>query len=149
MRVARVLALLVAVSVLPITAFAADAADFRTSPGSMRPISTPPPARTPSVLKGPDPGLERFDRHRDRPGHQRPIIVVPQTVFVNPGRCWQPGYWTYQYVPQTYAYSTDTWVPGQWSADGTTWIDGYYAPAYYNGGAYQPIWVDGYYTSCQ
>jgi len=86
-----------------------------------------------------------FDDRDRRPGHHRPVIVVPQTVFVTPHRCWQPGYWTYQFVPQSYTYST--WVAGQWSPDGR-WIEGHYAPAQYNSGYYQPLWVGGYYTSC-
>ena len=64
---------------------------------------------------------------------------------MTPGRCWQPGYWTYQWVPQTYTYNT--WVAGQWSADGY-WIDGHYAPSQYSTGYYQPLWVEGYYSGC-
>jgi hypothetical protein len=95
--------------------------------------------------------FDRFDgRDRDRrpghrPGEDRAVIVVPQTVIVTPNRCWQPGYWTYQFVPQYYTYSA--WVAGQWSPDGR-WIDGHYAPAQYTSGYYQPLWVEGYYTSC-
>src|SRR5262245_3188818 len=102
--------------------------------------------RVSPALRG---SFERFDGRdgdRDhRPGHQRAIIVVPQTIVVTPNRCWQPGYWTYQFVPQYYTYST--WVAGQWAPDGR-WIDGHYAPAQYSSGYYQPLWVEGYYTSC-
>jgi hypothetical protein len=88
---------------------------------------------------------DRDHRPGHRPRHHRPVIVVPQTVFVTPNRCWQPGYWMYQFVPQSYTYST--WVAGQWSPDGR-WIEGHYAPAQYSSGYYQPLWVGGYYTSC-
>ena len=129
----------------------AEATDLRFHGKSVLPPTGPPPARTPSVLRGGDPGIERFDGDRRghdrprRPGHGRPIIVVPQTVFVTPSRCWQPGYWTYQWVPQTYTYST--WVAGQWSPDGR-WIDGHYAPSQLSSGYYQPLWVEGYYSGC-
>jgi hypothetical protein len=139
MRLVPILALSLAVLTLPAVATRpAEAADLRVN-ASTRP-------RTPSVQRGGDPGIERFDdRDRDhghRPGHQRPVIIIPQTVFVTPNRCWQPGYWTYQFVPQSYSYNT--WVAGQWSPDGL-WIDGYYAPSVYNTGYYQPLWVEGYY----
>lgn len=84
--------------------------------------------------------------HFRQPGHhQQTIVVVPQTVFVSPGRCWQPGYWTYQWVPQ--AYTTNTWVPSQWSPEGT-WIEGHYAPSWYSSGSYHPLWVEGYWSGC-
>ena len=143
MRLVPVLALSLAALTLPVVAtHPAEAADLRVN------ASTQPqaPPRTPSVQRGGDPGIDRFDdRGRDRrPGHQRPIIIIPQTVFVTPNRCWQPGYWTYQFVPQSYSYNTNTWVAGQWSPDGQ-WIDGYYAAGVYNTGYYQPLWVEGYY----
>jgi len=150
MRLVPVLGLSMALlTLLALASAPAEAADLRVHPGSMRALPAPPPARTPSVLRGPDPGLENFDRHgRDHDRSGRPIFVVPQTVFVSPSRCWQPGYWTYQFVPQTYTYSSGGWVPGQWSPDGQ-WIDGHYATGAYNSGYYQPLWDDGYYTACQ
>jgi hypothetical protein len=87
---------------------------------------------------------EQFFRDQQR-SRQRSVVVVPQVVVVSPGRCWQAGYWTYQWVPQSYAY--DAWVPAQWSPDGQ-WIEGHYARAWYNGGGYQPLWVEGYWASC-
>ena len=157
MRLARVLAL--AFAVLASSALAlgpTEAADLAPKPGSFNNPPAPPPARTPSILRGGDPGLLRSDDDRrgdgrrgdgrpHHPGHQQPVFVVPQTVFVTPGRCWQPGYWTYQWVPQTYTYNT--WVAGQWSSDGY-WIDGHYAPSQYSTGYYQPLWVEGYYSGC-
>ena len=145
MRLVQILALSLAALTLPMVATRpAEATDRRINAGTMP--RTPPAARTPSVLRGGDPGIERFDdRGRDhghRPGHHRPVIVIPQTVFVVPTRCWRPGYWTYQFVPQSYSYST--WVAGQWSPDGQ-WIEGHYAPSFYNTGYYQPLWVEGYY----
>ena len=92
------------------------------------------------------PFREQFfrDQQRFRPD-QRTIVVAPSVVVVSPGRCWQDGYWSYQWVPQSYSYSA--WVPGQWSPDGG-WIEGHYEPAWYNGGYYQPLWVAGYWTGC-
>jgi hypothetical protein len=115
---------------------------FNVAPGT---LTTAPPTGVPSPLPG---SPERFERdrdrqHRHRPGH--PVLVIPQTVFVTPNRCWQPGYWTYQFVPQYYTYSA--WVAGQWSPDGR-WVEGHYAPAQYSSGYYQPLWMEGYFTSC-
>ena len=73
------------------------------------------------------------------------VVVVPSVVVVSPGRCWQAGYWTYQWVPQSYAYNA--FVPGQWSADGF-WIEGHYESAWYSSGYYQPYWVEGYWSRC-
>jgi len=154
MRLVGVLALALGALTFPMPASdPAEAGEVRIHGGSGLPPKGPPPARTPSVLRGGNPGIERFDDHRrgqghghsHRPGHHRPIIVVPQTVFVTPSRCWQPGYWTYQWVPQTYTYST--WVAGQWSQGGY-WIDGHYAPSQYSSGYYHPLWVEGYYSGC-
>jgi len=87
----------------------------------------------------------RQDQRRFRRDGDRLAVVIPQLVFVSPGRCWQAGYWNYQWVPQPYSYNT--WVPGQWSPDGF-WIEGHYEPAWYNGGSYQPYWVEGYWSRC-
>jgi hypothetical protein len=103
----------------------------------------PPPARTPSVLRGGDPGIDRIDS--DRRGHGRHDRHHPAVVFVAPSQCWQPGYWSYQWVPQAYTYNN--WVAGHWSPDGR-WIEGYYQPAWYTSGYYQPFWIEGYYTAC-
>ena len=73
------------------------------------------------------------------------VIVVPPVVVVSPGRCWQDGYWSYQWVPQYSTYAA--WVPGQWSPDGY-WIEGHYEAASNSGGYYQPVWVEGYWTGC-
>jgi hypothetical protein len=154
MRFVPALTLSLAMLLVPALASGpAQASDLKFHGASVLPPTGPPPARTPSVLKGSDPKIERFDDDRrpgrpHRPGHphhpghgfHRPVFV-----FVSPGRCWQPGYWTYQWVPQTYTYST--WVPGQWSADGY-WIEGHYAPSQVSSGYYHPLWVEGYYASC-
>jgi hypothetical protein len=107
----------------------------------------PPPARTPSVLRGGDPGIQRHDgghdgrRHWDHgQGHHRPGVV-----FFGPRRCWQPGYWAQQWVPQAYTYNT--WVAGQWSPDGR-WVEGHYAPYVHHAGYYRSVWVEGYWTEC-
>lgn len=83
---------------------------------------------------------------RLRHGHHVPphahVFVVPRTIFVVPSLppCrWVPGYWTYRWIPQSYAY--DVWVPGHWSPDGT-WIQGHYAPHTVSTGYHQPVWVE-------
>jgi hypothetical protein len=144
-----------AILIVPVLAPSPAGADGRTHGTAILAPAGPPPARTPSVLRGGDPGLARFDEGRrghgrprrpdHRPHHHRSVIVFPQTVFVAPSHCWQPGYWTYQWVPQTYTYGT--WVAGQWSPDGH-WIDGHYAPSQVSSGYYHPLWVEGYYTGC-
>ena len=87
----------------------------------------------------------RQDQQRVRRAGDRPFVVVPQVVFVSPGRCWQTGYWDYQWVEQAYPYNA--WVPGAWSPDGY-WTEGHYEPAWYSGGSYQPYWVEGYWSPC-
>jgi hypothetical protein len=115
---------------------------FNIPPGT---LTTAPPTLGPSAVRGTGERFDGRDRDHHRHRHHPSVIVVPQTVVVTPNRCWQPGYWTYQFVPQYYTYST--WVAGQWSPDGR-WIDGHYAPAQYSSGYYQPVWVGDYYTSC-
>lgn len=100
-----------------------------------------------AVLRVDDRKHERDDHRRRghvRPGHPH-HSYRPTVVFVTPRQCWQAGYWTYQWVPQSYTYST--WVAGQWSPDGR-WLDGHYAPTVYQSGYYQPLWVEGYWTAC-
>lgn len=80
--------------------------------------------------------------HPDRPGNH--VIIVPTPVYVAPPSrsCLVPGYWTYQWVPQT-TWQT-VYVPGYWAADGT-WVQSHYAQQPYATGAYQPVWVpDGW-----
>jgi hypothetical protein len=69
------------------------------------------------------------------------IIVVPPPVYVVPTRqsCFVPGYWTYQWVPETTWYNV--WVPGQYAPD-WTWIEGHYEQRPYTTGHSQlPVWV--------
>ena len=109
--------------------------------------------RVPPALVGPDPIYQRGslgqDRPRDRHQHgQRPgttVVVVTQPIYVSPGRCWYPGHWTYEWVPQWTAYNA--WVDQQVSPDGD-WIGGYYERRWYPSGSYQPYWVEGYYDGC-
>ena len=139
MRLVPALVLLAAVVAAPLTT---RAAEMHASLG----VSGDRPAapRAPAPLTGERPGERHGEGRHDR-DRDRTTIIIPQVVFVSPGRCWQSGYWTYQWVPQSYAYST--WVEGQWSADGY-WIPSHYAPVYYEGGYYQPLWVEGYWTGC-
>ncbi|HEU5189655.1 MAG TPA: hypothetical protein VFX14_08195 [Methylomirabilota bacterium] len=56
---------------------------------------------------------------------------------------WVPGYWAYQWVPQS--ASSSTWMPGYYDADGV-WVAGYYSSQTVQGGSYQPYWVPGYWS---
>ena len=71
--------------------------------------------------------------------HHNHVIIIPQPVYVVPSRsCLVPGYWTYQWVPQTTWHTI--YVPGYWTAEGA-WIDSHYAQQPYVTGAYHPLWV--------
>lgn len=94
------------------------------------------------------PGLPHDPRFRHHRGVKPPpsrVIIVPRPVYVVPSRCWVPGYWTYQWVPQSSAHNV--WVPGQWSPGGT-WIEGRWETRVHGSGYYQPYWVEGYYAAC-
>jgi len=127
MRFAPALALVVVIAAMPPAARAADVRAAFT-------VSRDRPAVAP-----------RTANHDDRRRQERTIVIVPQIVFVSPGRCWQSGYWSYQWVAQSYSYNT--WVPGVWSPDGY-WIAAHYEPGWYDGGYYQPLWVEGYWAGC-
>jgi hypothetical protein len=86
-------------------------------------------------------GVPRDGRHDHRRDHFKRF----HGPIVFPGRCWAPGYWAYQWVPQYTPYHV--WVPGYWSVAGT-WVAGHYQTQYYTTGAYQPYWVEGYWSAC-
>ncbi len=133
MRLALVLALITTLVSTPLAAVAGDAhGASQVQPDRER-------TRADRRVPGFSTPAEAFRRH------ERRVFVVPQLVFVSPGRCWQAGYWSYQWVPQSYSYST--WVAGQWSPEGD-WIEGHYEPAWYTTGYYQPLWTEGYWTRC-
>ncbi len=86
-------------------------------------------------------GGGHFFRHEHRIGGSSGVTVIPGQVFVVPPsyhRCFIPGYWTHQWIPQVYSYNV--WVPGQWSPEGT-WIAGHYAPQVQSTGSWHPVWV--------
>jgi len=141
MRVALVLALLVTVIAAPLAV--AEAGPRRAQAVEMDRAFSGPGWRYRDVENL----REQFFRDQQRFRHdpRTVVVVVPNVVVVSPGRCWQDGYWSYQWVPQSYSYSA--WVPAQWSPDGQ-WLEGHYEPAWYSGGYYQPLWVTGYWTSC-
>src|SRR4029434_5466699 len=111
-------------------------------------LSRPPPV--PPALVGPDPIYQRGrfdqdgprDRHR---GHRSTTIVTvfSQPVSVAPTRCWYPGHWTYQWVPQWTAYNA--WVDQQMSPDGD-WVGGYYERRWYPTGSHHAYWGAGSYN---
>ena len=103
-----------------------------TSPGSQRPPS--------DIFRAPA-GVVRH------PVVQRvPVVVVPQpVVVVSPRRCLEPGYWAYNWAPQTYV-STE-WVPGYYNSD-ALWIEAHYEPRAYTWGYYQPYWVPERWAHC-
>jgi hypothetical protein len=111
----------------------------------------PAPPRVPPALVGRDPGIyQRGSLNQDRPhDRHRPgsttVVVVPQPIYVSPNRCWYPGYWSYQWVPQWAAYSA--WVDGGVAPDGE-WMAGHYESRWYPSGSYQPYWVEGYWDGC-
>jgi hypothetical protein len=143
MRLGRILVLAAVGLAVPwLAAAPVEATDLRhlNSPNHW----APPPARTPSVLRGGDPRIDRDDRGRGRHDHDG-RHRRPHVVFVSPSRCWQPGYWTHQWVPQAHTYNT--WMAGHWSPDGR-WIEGQYVPYTHTTGYYHPYWVEGYWVSC-
>ena len=81
----------------------------------------------------------RTPRHHHRHPHQT-FIIVQDRVLVAPvaASCFVPGYWTYQWVPQTLTYNV--WVSGQYTWD-WIWIEGHYEPRAYTTGTYQPLWI--------
>lgn len=101
MRLVLALALLLAAVAAPLTAATADE-DHRRGHRSSDP-----------AFSGPGWKFREMDRFRD---HFR-----DHDHHHHYRRCWQPGYWTYQWVP---------------------------APGWYGGGYYQQVWVDGYWRRC-
>lgn len=78
----------------------------------------------------------------NRPGF--PILAYGCCAYSAPTYgTWVPGYWSYQWVPQS--ASTSTWVPGYYDTDGV-WVAGYYSAQTVQGGFYQPYWVPGYWS---
>jgi hypothetical protein len=143
---------LAAALAVPIPVAAGGAAAISGAPVLTNP-SLPAPPRVPPALIGPDPIYQRgslnpdrpHDRHGRSPRTTTTVVVFPQPVWVAPNRCWYPGHWTYQWVPQWAAYNA--WVDQQQSPDGD-WVGGYYERRWYPSGTYQPYWVDGYYDAC-
>lgn len=120
---------------------AADEVKLRVDPGF------PPPAHNPFGIdphrRAVAPGTRPV-----RPHHvgRQSVVIVPSPVYVvSPQYCTTPGYWSYFWVPQQYAYND--WVPGQWSPDGA-WIDGHYETRSYGSGYWQPYWVEGSTSAC-
>ena len=149
-RLARVLAVVVVALALPwLVPSRSEAGEVRINTDALnRPNHwAPPPARTPSVLRGGDPGIDRNDGRRRWQGGRDGVHHWhrPAVVLVAPARCWQPGYWVQWWVPQAYTYNT--WVAGHWSQDGR-WVEGQYVPYTHHAGYYQPYWVEGYWVSC-
>jgi hypothetical protein len=83
-------------------------------------------------------------RHRVVP--RVPVVVVPQpVVVVSPRRCLEPGYWAYNWIPQSYV--SNAWVPGYYDFN-ALWIEGHYEPRAYTWGYYQPYWVPERWAHC-
>ena len=85
--------------------------------------------------------IPRFHRPEHRISSSPRTHVIPGTVFVVPPsyhRCFIPGYWTHQWIPQVYSYNV--WAPGRWSPEGT-WIEGHYVPQTQSTGYWHPIWI--------
>jgi hypothetical protein len=100
----------------------------------------------------PDPRIVPAPPHRIAPNHRprhgddhrgtrhvdQVIIVSPPVVVSSSTRCFVPGYWTYQWVPQ--ATTSYSWVPGYWASNGS-WIQAHWQPYTVTGGAWQPLWI--------
>jgi hypothetical protein len=130
---------------------AAGGASVLSGPPILSNPNLPAPPRVPPALVGPDPIYQRGSLNPDRPHDRRgrgPRSITTVTVFpvyVSPGRCWYPGHWTYEWMPQWVAYNA--WVDQQQSPDGE-WVGGYYERRWYPSGSYQPVWIEGYYDAC-
>lgn len=144
---------LVAALAIPMPAAAGNAPAIAGPPILTNP-AMPAPPRVPPVLVGPNPGIyQRGSLNSDRPHDRRPrpgstttvVTVFPQPIYVAPNRCWYPGYWSYEWVPQWASYST--WVDGQAAPDGG-WVAGHYENRWYPSGSYQPYWIEGYWDGC-
>ena len=127
------------------TASVASAGDLRR--GSIVPRVGPIVPHGPNIVPNPPP--ERVPRHVVPRHPARPGFVIvtppPVIVYAAPRECTSQGYWTYQWVPATYAESY--WVPGGWTAEGA-WADGRYEQRAYASGYYQPYWVPGHTYAC-
>ena len=59
------------------------------------------------------PGPAVVPRH-----HHHRVFVAPPPVIVQswPSSCWAPGFWAYQWIPQSYysGYYQQVWVPERW-----------------------------------
>ena len=114
----------------------AEATGFKikvTAPGSQRPSA--------EIHRAP----ANVIRHH-AVGPRFPVVVVPQpVVVVSPRRCLELGYWTYNWIPQTYV--SNEWVAGYYDSN-ALWIEGHYAPRAYTWGYYQPYWVPERWGSC-
>lgn len=103
-----------------------------TAPGSQRP---------PSHLNWEPNAVQHHDFVQ-----RFPVVVVPQpVVVVSPRRCLEPGYWAYNWVPQSYVSSA--WVPGYYDSN-ALWVEAHYEARTYTGGYYQPYWVPERWASC-
>jgi len=94
--------------------------------------------------------LPRFHHQRTPHGHEThrrsDVVIVSRSIVVVPSlpvRRWIPGYWTYQWVPQSVSY--EVWVPGHWSAEGT-WVPGHYELRTLSTGYYRPVRVEAYWV---
>lgn len=77
------------------------------------------------------------------PYYSVPFYYKPPYVSYTAPPAWVPGYWSYQWAPQS--YTTYIWVHPYRSVDGR-FIEGHYEPRVVQTGAYQRVWVDGYWT---
>jgi hypothetical protein len=142
-KIAAVLLLAVLAAGIPAVA-GATGAKVTVNGGSDDPRLAYPDPR----LAYPDPRLQYSDPRQPKPDPRQqpnvvprplPVIVITQPVYIAaPPSCVVPGYWTYAWVPQSYASSV--WVPGYYNYD-ALWVDGHYESRTYASGYYQPYWV--------
>jgi hypothetical protein len=108
-------------------------------PRVVRPIPNDPRVTVPQFSEpAPRPdGDGRRGRHHDEPA---PQFIIVQPPYVPAPGCWTPGYWDYQWAPQT--ATSSVWVPDQWSPAGQ-WMPGHYDSQVVDSGYWQPIWIPG------
>lgn len=83
--------------------------------------------------------------HAPKQIHPRRHFGLPHRVWVGPRRCHYPGYWTYQWIPQT--HSSWVWVPSHYNSD-ALWVEGHWTLHTVQSGFWQPVWVPDRWMYC-
>jgi hypothetical protein len=112
--------------------------DFGFSADRHRRVTDPRIVPVPPHRVAPDDRRSHGGDHRGTRHVDQVIVIAPPVVVSSSSRCFVPGYWTYQWVPQsTTSYS---WVPGYWASNGS-WIQAHWQPYTVTSGSWQPLWI--------